>query len=64
MTTRSFSVIHGHHIYKEIWTLVIVEVLTCDQEHGNLFAISFMKKECHVGHAVGRSATAVKVLIG
>jgi len=56
MTLRSFSwesVVHGHHIYKEIWTPVRGEVLTCEQEHKNskdLFAVSVMNDGNIVGH--------------
>ena len=31
------SVVHGHHIYKDIWTPVIGEELTCRREVGNIY---------------------------
>ena len=46
-------VIRGHHIYKEIWTPVINEILSCSQEHGNSedrFAVSVIKDGDIVGH--------------
>ena len=30
------SVIHGHHVYKAIWTPDIGEILECQQERSNL----------------------------
>ena len=29
------SVIRGYHVYKDIWTAVIGEILFCEQEFGN-----------------------------
>ena len=43
----------GHHIYKEIWMLLINEILSCSQEHGNsedYFAVSVIKDGDIVGH--------------
>ena len=56
MPSRSFSwemVIRGHHIYKEIWTPMINEILVCSQEHKNSedpLAVSVMKGDDIVGH--------------
>ena len=38
MSTRCFnweSVVRGHHIYKDIWTPLIVEIPFCDREEDN-----------------------------
>jgi len=46
-------VFSGHHIYKEIWTPVINEILSCSQEHDNSedpFAVSVIKDGDIVGH--------------
>ena len=48
-------VISGHrdHIYKDIWTPVINEILSCSQEHDNSedpFAVSVIKDGDIVGH--------------
>lgn len=29
------SVIHGHHVYKAVWTPFVGEELSLEQEHGN-----------------------------
>ena len=57
MSTRCFnweSVVRGHHIYKDIWTPLIGEILFCDREEDNSedsFAISVIKDGNIVGHA-------------
>ena len=40
------SVIHGHHVYKAIWTLDIGGILECQQERcisEDLYAVSMIK---------------------
>ena len=47
------SVVHGHHIYKDIWTSVIGEELTCRKEFGNihdLHAVAVIRGGSVVGH--------------
>ena len=47
------SVIHGHHVYKTIWTPEIAEILHCEQETGNTedsYAVSIVKGDTIVGH--------------
>ena len=39
------SVVRGHHIYKDIWTPVLGQVLDICQEHGNIhdqYAVSVL----------------------
>ena len=52
--SQSFdSVIRGHHIYKEVWSPVIGEILTCEEEPGNvndLFAVAIKRSGIVVGH--------------
>ena len=52
--THTFSsVIRGHHVYKETWTLYISEELTTNVEEENLFdrhAITVLKNGEIVGH--------------
>ena len=55
------SVIRGHHIYKDIWTPFVGEILHVEQEARNLeedrFAVAIVKVEtivCHVPHEVLR----------
>ena len=47
------SDIRGHHVYKDVWTLVIGEELMCQRELGNLkdlFTMSVLKGSTIVGH--------------
>ena len=47
------SVVRGHHIYKDIWTPVIGEELTCRREVGNihdLHAVATIRGSDVVGH--------------
>ena len=47
------SCIRGYHIYKEIWTPSIGEVLLCAREPTNIvdrYAVSVQKDETIVGH--------------
>ena len=47
------SVIHGHHVYKDIWTPFIGEVLRVEQETHNVqdrFAVAVVKDNITVGH--------------
>ena len=47
------GVIHGHHVYKQVWTPFIIEELTLQQESHNShdrFAVTVMKE----GSVVGR----------
>lgn len=47
------SVVRGHHIYKSVWTLVIGEDFTVEQECGNKhdrYAICGKKSDTIVGH--------------
>ena len=46
------SVIHGHHVYKAIWTPIVGEILNLEQEiwnSHNLFAITVKKGATIVG---------------
>ena len=64
------SVIRGHHIYKDIWTPSVGEILSCKPESGNihdLYAVAVHRRDrdnittdsdCIVGH-VSRSISAV-----
>ena len=39
------NVVHGHHVYNEIWTLYVGEMLVLQQEIGNVhnqFAVAVM----------------------
>ena len=47
------SVIHGHHVYKEIWTAFVGEVLRVEQETHNAqdcFTVTIVKDNTIVGH--------------
>ena len=47
------SVIHDHHIYKDIRTPELGKILQCEQERGNTedsYAVSVMKADTIVGH--------------
>ena len=47
------SVIRGHHVYKDIWTPFIGEVLRVEQETHNVqdrFAVAVVKDDITVGH--------------
>ena len=46
MTFDATFVIHGYHVYKDIWTAVIGEWRNCEREFGNHhdpFAVTIMK---------------------
>jgi len=63
MATKDYcweSVIHGHHIYKAIWTPEIGETLWCEQKrsnHEDPYAVSVMKDDTIVGHDLMRNYT-------
>ena len=45
--------VHGYHIYKEIWEVVIGECLICEREHTNnhdRYAVAVIKDRTIVGH--------------
>ena len=45
--------VHGYHIYKEIWEVVIGERLTCKREDTNnhdRYAVAVIKDRTIVGH--------------
>ena len=47
------TVIRGHHVYKDVWTPIIGEVLQCEKEEGNshdLYAVAVKKLDSIVGH--------------
>ena len=47
------SVVRGYHVYKRVWTPVLGEQLSTNQEHGNpedRYAVSVMKSSTIVGH--------------
>ena len=47
------SVIHDCHIYKQIWRLLVGEILTLEQEEGynhDKFAVSLLKHAAVLGH--------------
>ena len=47
------SVVRGLHVYKDIWTPVLIEVHPTQQEHGNpkdRYAVSILKDDLIVGH--------------
>ena len=46
------SEIHGYHVYKEIWTVIVGEECNCECEFGNRhdpYAVAVMK-DSHVDH--------------
>ena len=48
-----FSVVHGHHIYKDIWSSMHGEELHCKHEIGNfhdLYAVSVIKHGTGIVH--------------
>ena len=45
--------VRGYHVYHDIWTPVIGEKLSTQQEHGNpedLYAVAIMKSGTIIGH--------------
>ena len=46
------SIIHGHYIYKDIWTPSIAEVFSCCDliNRHNRFAVAIFKTDVIVGH--------------
>ena len=56
------TVIIGYHVYKEIWTATLGEVLTCRRETDNFhfhdrFAVAAMKGSDVVGHVPKKLST-------
>ena len=53
-STTLESIIHGHHICKQIWWPLIGEILTLEREEGNnnhdKFAVSLLKDATVVDH--------------
>ena len=55
------SCIRGHHIYKDIWTPVVDEELSCRREEGNIsdpHAVAFIKSGVIIGHVPRRISAA------
>ena len=47
------SMVHGYHVYQEIWADVVGEVIQCVRETGNHqdpFAVAVVKSSQTVGH--------------
>ena len=47
------SIIHGQHIYKQIWRPLVGEILTLEREEGNnhdKLAVSLLKDATVLGH--------------
>ena len=44
------SSVRGHHVYKDIWTPAIGEVLTCTQELTNVHDVAVKRSADIVGH--------------
>ena len=64
MTFDATFVIHGYHVYKDIWTAVIGERRNCEREFGNRhdpFAVAIMKDGQVIGH-VPRTISCVCTL--
>ena len=52
-TSTLESIICGHHIYKQIWWLLVREMLTLEREEGNnrdKFTVSLLKHATVLGH--------------
>ena len=48
------SVIHGHHIYKSMWSPILGEIVSVDHEHGNTHdchTVCLLKGGSIIGHA-------------
>ena len=66
MVESAFSIeaVRGYHIYRDIWTTVVNEVLGCQREPfnaANLFAVAVVKEDTTVGH-VPRKISAICLL--
>ena len=60
------SVIRGYHVYKEIWTAMLGEVLTCKREADNFhdrFAVAIMKRSDVVGHVPKKISTICSLFL-
>ena len=60
------TVIRGHHVYKEIWTPTLGEVLTCRRETDNFhdrFAVVVMKGTDLVGHVPRKISTICSLFL-
>ena len=44
------SVVHGYHVYKDVWEASHGELLNCERETGDPFAICVKKHDDIVGH--------------
>ena len=66
-TERIPSCVRGHHIYKQIWTLTVGEVLCCACEHGNVsdrYTVSVLKDNKIVGHLPRKLSRVCAFFIG
>ena len=60
------SIVHGYHVYKDIWTSVCGEELQCQCETGNvhdLYAVSVMRRGNIVGHVSRKISTVCNLFI-
>ena len=58
------SMVHGYHVYRDIWEAAVGETLPCQREAGNpydTYAVSVMEGDTIVGH-LPRSISAVCTL--
>ena len=61
------SMICGHHIYKNVWSLILGEIMSVDREHRNLYdrhAICLLKGGSIVGHAHRELAKHFRFFLG
>ena len=60
------TVIRGHHVYKEIWTPTLGEILSCRRETDNFhdrFAVAVMKGTDLVGHVPKKISTICSLFL-
>ena len=60
------TVIRGHHVYKEIWTPTLGEMLSCRRETDNFhdwFAVAVMKGTDLVGHMPKKISTICSLFL-
>ena len=63
---ESESCFRGHHIYKDVWTPVVTEELSCRREEGNIsdpYAVAIIKSGVIVGHVPHRISATCNLFI-
>ena len=65
-TFTTYSCIHGHHIYKDIWSPITGEQLPCEREYRNTkdpYTVAVMRESTDVGHVPRKISVACALFL-